>query len=102
MDNYKAFVVAQELPIRAEIEASTKIVVPAESDGVVETNDDDIQLKWQTSMRLRLLNHYIHYLKVAVQEGDIAVNMVNPDSMNRIIDSFLLGTSSERLQGKEF
>lgn len=50
-------------------------------------------------MRLRLLGHYLHYLKLALQEGEIKPCMFTPARIDRVIDSTLLGTSSERLQG---
>lgn len=62
--------------------------------------DEEIQLKWQTSIRLRLLDHYLHSLKAAIQEGDVSPKMITVDAMDRIIDSILRGTSSERLQGE--
>ena len=65
-----------------------------------EAAEAAIQVKWQTTIRLRLLDHYLNNLKAAIQEGDISPNAITIDSINRIIDSFLLGTSSERLQGK--
>lgn len=52
-------------------------------------------------MRLRLLGHYLHHLKIALQEGEIKPLMLTPSTIDRVIDSFLLGTSSERLQGTE-
>ena len=72
----------------------------APSDGDLKDDAEDSQLKWQTSIRLRLLCHYLQNLKVAIQDGDIDRKMITADTINRIIDSTLLGTSSERLQGR--
>lgn len=63
---------------------------------------DNQEIEWQTSMRLRLLSHYIQYLTLAVNEGDIVFSKFDPSSMNRIVDSILLGTPSERLEGEPF
>jgi hypothetical protein len=70
-------------------------VIPAASG----EGERDFLLKWETSMRLRLLVHYLHHLKLALQEGEIKPSMITPSTIDRIIDSTLLGTSSERLQG---
>ena len=60
---------------------------------------DNQEIEWQTSMRLRLLSHYMQYLTLAVNEGDIIFSNFDHSSMNRIVDSILLGTPSERLEG---
>lgn len=68
-------------------------------DGI-EVSVDNQEIEWQTSMRLRLLSHYIQYLTLAVNEGDIVFSNFDTSSMNRIVDSILLGTPSERIEGK--
>lgn len=99
LDNYKAFIVAQNEPLKRELE-TVGFSIQAETEGNLQCDVEDLQLKWQTSIRLRLLGHYLQYLKLAIQDGDVEWNMITIDSINRIIDSTLLGTSSERLQGK--
>lgn len=60
---------------------------------------DNQEIEWQTSMRLRLLSHYMQYLTLAVNEGDIVFTDFNSSSMTRIVDSILRGTPSERIEG---
>lgn len=95
LDNYMTFINAQKEPY----ELNLNVLQTADSVHS-ESSEADNRMKWQTGMRLRLLGHYIKYLKLAVQEGEIKPNAISPSSMDRMIDSFLLGTSSERIQGK--
>ena len=99
LDNYEAFIKAQNVPFEKELKTighSDQTV----TDGDLPDDVEGLQLKWQTSIRLRLLRHYLQNLKLAIQDGDIDRKNITADSINRIIDSTLLGTSSERLQGR--
>jgi hypothetical protein len=95
LDNYMTFINAQKEPYELNLhDVQTDDSIPS------EVSEADNRMKWQTGMRLRLLGHYIKFLKLAVQEGEIKPTAISPSSIDRTIDSFLLGTSSERIQGK--
>ena len=81
-----AFIRAQEEPYKSQI-TKTPLQEP-ESLG-----------KYGTSIRLRLLLHYMHHVKLALQEGNMEPSVMKKDAFDRMIDAILLGSSSERIQG---
>ena len=82
----------------APFSLTLKCQKPNQSEGI-EPVADNQEIEWQTSLRLRLLSHYMQYLTLAVNEGDIVFTNFSPSSMTRIVDSILLGTPSERIEG---
>ena len=91
LDNYLAFIRAQDEPFKAEI----ALVIRSGSEA---KNDCDVVQKQQTSLRLRMLLHYIHHIKQSVLEGDLPASAVRKDVFERVVDAVLLGSSSERVQ----
>ena len=94
LENYRSFINAQNETYKLEL---CDVVPASSSENSISTKE--FQIKWETSIRLRLLGHYLHYLKLALKEGEIKPCMFTPARIDRVIDSTLLGTSSERLQG---
>lgn len=58
--------------------------------------DEDIHL-W---LRCQLLKSYFDKLKKLQVDGEIKAESLSPGRLSAISDSFLLGTSSERIAGK--
>lgn len=81
-----AFIRTQEEPYKSQI---TKVPIK-ESESI---------LKYGSCIRLRLLLHYMHHLKLALQEGNMEPSVMKKDTFDRMIDAILLGSASERIQG---
>jgi hypothetical protein len=98
LNDYETFIAAQNETFSQE---ALKIITTDISD--IEGNDlaEKSIINYEVSLRTQLLKRYFHHLKLAVIEGDISPSNITQDSVNRLIDSTLLGTSSERLQGKD-
>lgn len=54
----------------------------------------------ETTIRLYLTRNYFERLKTCINDKDIAIEQLNSDNIRRLIDVMLLGTSSERVEGK--
>lgn len=97
MNDYEIFVAAQKETFSQEaLKTITTNISGTEENDLVEKS----QINYEVNLRTQLLKRYFHHLKLAVIEGDISPSRITHDSINRLIDSTLLGTSSERLQGK--
>ena len=56
----------------------------------------------QTGIRLFLLQNYLKSLRTKLYEGDIKTEKLDVDKMLRLVDSFMIGSSSERISGTTF
>ena len=81
-----AFIRTQEEPYKSQI---TKVPI----------QESESLCKYGTSVRLRLLLHYMHHMKLALQEGNMEPSAMKKDTFDRLIDAILLGSASERIQG---
>lgn len=97
MNNYEVFIAAQK-EIFAKDSLKKISTDTSEIDGI--NLAEKSQINYEVSLRTQLLKRYFHHLKLAIIEGDINPSEITPDSIKRLIDSTLLGTSSERLQGE--
>ena len=81
-----AFIRTQEVPYKSQI---TKAPI----------QEPESLSNFGTSVRLRLLLHYMHHMKLALQEGNMEPSVMKKYVFDRMIDAILLGSSSERIQG---
>jgi hypothetical protein len=88
LDSYVAYIKAQE-----------GFVEPKPTDAASSGSSPAQASASQTSIRLRLLVHYMQQLKIAIREGSIEATAVSRSAFERVVDATLLGSSSERVQG---
>lgn len=53
----------------------------------------------EISIRLYLARNYFERLKQTIKDNDISVDLLSSKNMKRLVDVFVLGTSSERIEG---
>jgi hypothetical protein len=100
LNSYKAFIAKEDETFQRDTEGVLTLEllqVPAVENAV----SDDFRIKYQTHLRLALLDNYFNQLKQRLKDKSGVLQPVSfqQEKLDRIIDAFLLGTGSERVAG---